>query len=279
VKERQTTNTDFSQEQPTMKPMTKLFTSLIAFVLLAVPWGFSQGTTTLPNPGKYGLTAWAVNNQRVASQYNYYIDSIYGSGLGAYTFPPSVIYQAVPKGSQGFMGSTAGGPFNTNASVRVIDVVSANSETVTFTSNSCTTGAGVSSACTLSLATANSHSSYVLRSGSCGLREALNDLGTAGGEVIVDQRFYDDGCTQATITGINALVATASSGSNTGPIYPNQYVHDVSNGQDLWYKVGATSVTLQAAPSAPVLTGTTGGSLTASSTYFVAAAYIDPLDI
>lgn len=248
-----------------MKPMTKLFTSLIAFVLLAVPWGFSQGTTTLPNPGKYGATAWAVNNQRVASQFNYYIDSLASSGLGAYTFPPSVIYQAVPKGSQGFAGGSAAGtplagPFNTNATVKVIDVVSANTETVAITANSCGTGAGVSSACTLSLSTSNAHSSYILRSGTCGLREALNDLNGQGGEVIVDQRFYDDGCTAATITGLTF--------SATTPPMATQLIHDISNNQDAYYSIQPATVSQIGAPttSANLTCATTAGLVCQSAT-------------
>src|SRR6266567_3708012 len=187
----------------TMKSLTRLFVPLIAFCLLATPWMFSQGGIYLPQPGRYGLSAWAINNQRVASQYNYYIESLTGSGLGAYSFPPQVIYQALPLGAGKYLN-----PFNTNATVRVIDINSSLSETVAFTANSCTSGGGVASVCTLTLATSNAHTSYILRSGTCGLREALNDLGGLGGEVIVDQRFYDDGCTASTITTAATLGGT-----------------------------------------------------------------------
>ena len=83
-----------------MKP-TRIVSMLLVMACLvtAVPAAFSQGASILPAPGRYGLTSWAINNQRVASQYNYFIDSLFGSGLGSFTFPPGVIYQAVPKGS------------------------------------------------------------------------------------------------------------------------------------------------------------------------------------
>lgn len=243
---------------------------LLAFAVLASTMVFSQGSTYLPQPGRYGLSSWAINNQRVASQYNYYIESLQGSGLGAYTFPPQVIYQALPLGGGKYLN-----PFNTNAPVKVIDINSANTETVTFTSNTCTTGGGVASVCTLSLNTSNTHTSYILRSGTCGLREALNDLGTGGGEVIVDQRFYDDGCTQSTITGINALVATSTS-SGVGPLYQNQYIHDISNGQDTWYGLKPTNNTLISAGSAPT-TGTVAGGTFTNGNVIMTYAYVDAL--
>lgn len=233
--------------------LTRLFTALAVACVLTVG-AFAQ-STYLPNAGKYGITGWAVNGQRVASQYNYYIPSTAASGLGAYSFPPSVIYQAVPKGSQGFVN-----PFNVNATVKVIDVVAANTETVAFNSNSCTTGGGVASVCTLSLAVANTHNSYVLRSGTCGLREALNDLGTNGGEVIVDQRFYDDGCTAATITGLTF--------SATTPPIATQLIHDISYGQDVWYSIQANTLSTISAPttSANLTCATTAGLVCQSAT-------------
>ena len=240
---------------------TRIIAALAAvFLICGATLAFGQGSTTLPNPGKYGLTAWAINNQRVASQYDYYINSLYGSGLGAYSFPAITIYNAVPKGSQGFAGGTGGGPFATNATVKIIDVVSANTETVAFNSNTCSTGGGVASVCTLSLAAVNTHNSYVLRSGTCGLQEALNDLGSNGGEVIVDQRFYDDGCTASTITGLTT--------STVHPLQANQYIHDISNGNDTWYNLQPSTLTAISAPttSANLTCATTAGLVCQSAT-------------
>lgn len=257
-----------------MKTVSRLLAPLIAFICLATTGMFSQGSTYLPQPGRYGLTDWAINNQRVASQYNYYIESLTGSGLGAYAFPPQVIYQALPLGAGKYIY-----PFNTNATVRIIDINSALSETVAFTSNSCTTGGGVASVCTLSIAASNAHTSYILRSGTCGVREALNDLGTGGGEVIVDQRFYDDGCTAATFTNSTTLGGTLQS---------NQFIHDISNGQDTWYSLEPSTLTALAVPttSATLVCATTAGLVCQSATTggtwpnsaeFVGDIYVDAL--
>lgn len=235
------------------KTAIRFLTPLLVLFAIA-SMAFGQGSTYLPNPGRYGFSDWAINNQRVASQYNYYIDSLTGSGLGAYTFPPQVIYQALPLGGGKYLN-----PFNTNASVKIIDINSTLTETVAFNSNSCTTGAGVSSACTLSLANSNAHSSYILRSGTCGVREALNDLGGNGGEVIVDQRFYDDGCTAATFTNSTTL---------GGTLQANQYIHDISNGQDTWYSLQPSTLTTISAPttSANLTCATTAGLVCQSAT-------------
>ncbi len=95
------------------------------------------------------------------------------------------------------------------------------------------------------------------------MREALNDLQGKGGEVIVDQGFYDAGCTQSTITGL----------SFTGPLLANQFVHDISAGQDTWYGLKPTTLSLiSAAGGALTLTKTTG-----SGSYYVNYKYVDPL--
>ncbi len=83
------------------------------------------------------------------------------------------------------------------------------SHTETVTPNSATVNNGY---CSISLSSPSyTHASYTLQSGTCGVREALNDLQGNGGEVIVDQGFYDAGCTQSTITGL----------SITGPLLAN----------------------------------------------------------
>lgn len=100
--------------------------------------------------------------------------------------------------------------------MKVIDVNSSNTETVKFNSQTCTAGGGVASLCTLSLATSNAHSSYILQSGTCGLRKALKDLGTSGGEVIVDQRFYDEGWHAGYD---HRYQSPGRSGTSVGPVY------------------------------------------------------------
>ena len=198
-----------------MKP-TRIV-SLLAVVGLLLATAVGQNPATYgTNAGRYGMTAWAINNQRVASQFNYYIDSSFQNGIGSsYSFPIGAITQALPLG-----GNKNVNPFNTNATVKIVDINSTLTETVALTS---VTYSG--SIATLALSATNAHTSYVLRSGTCGLREALNDLGGQGGEVIIDQKFYDDGCTAATIT---------TSATIGGTLQANQYIHDISNGQDTW---------------------------------------------
>jgi hypothetical protein len=218
---------------------TKAFVSVclaLAMVLIGTaPPALAQAQST---NYRYGLSSWAINNQRVASQFNYDIDSLYGSGLGSFTFPCNTVIQAL-----GFGGNKNVNPFNTNASVKIVDIVSANSETIALTATP-TCSAGTIS---LSLANLNAHTSYHLRSGTCGLQEAINDLGTAGGTVLIDQKFYDDGCTAATITGLT----TAFQRNNI-------WIQDFSNGQNTWYSLQPATLSALAVP-------TTSNNLTCTS--------------
>jgi hypothetical protein len=225
--------------------------SLLAAVILTTA-AFSQLGGQGANPGQagqYGLTAWAIDNQRVASQYNYYIPSTLNSGLGGtFTFPISACQNSLYKGVYGFT------PFNTNATVQVNDDVSANTETIALTS---VTYSG--STCTLALSTANTHYSFRLRSGTCGLREALNDLNGKAGTVIVDQKFYDDGCTASTIT----TAATVG-----GTLQANQLINDISGNGPAWYNLEPSTLTALAVPttSANLTCATTAGLVCQSAT-------------
>lgn len=224
------------------------YIALLATFALLVTSAFSQSPANAPNPGKYGLTAWAVNGQRIASQFNYYLDATIQNGLGGtFTFPASACSQALA-----FGGNRNVNPFAANATVNIQDIVSANTETVT---GAAATFSG--STCTIPLAPANTHNSFTLRSGTCGLREALNDLGGQGGEVIVDQKFYDDGCTAATITGLTF--------SSTTPPIATQLIHDISNGKDTWYNLQPSTLTALAVPTAAVAAATCTGSTTVCS--------------
>jgi hypothetical protein len=51
----------------------------------------------------------------------------------------------------------------------------------------------------------------------------------------VDQPFYDDGCSVSTITGLT--VGTSIPAIGTPALQANQYIHDISNGQDTWYNL------------------------------------------
>lgn len=246
---------------------------LLLIVSLLITAAFSQNPATQGSAsGRYGLSAWAINNQRVASLYNYDIDSTSGGNsisAGAYTFPINTITQALA-----FGGNRNVNPFNTNASIKIVDSTSSLTETVSGVTPTYNGGTA-----TLSVTATNTHYSFHLRSGTCGLREALNDLGGLGGEVIVDQKFYDDGCTAATIN----TAATVG-----GTLQANQYVHDISNGQDTWYNlepstlsalaVPTTSANLTCAATAGLVcqSATTGGTWPNSAEH-IAEVYVDAL--
>ena len=250
-----------------MKTKLTKFVAALGILLIGCVC-FAQSGPPSSN-GKYGLNPWAINNQRIASQYDYDIPSSYGSGLGGYTFPAHVIFGALN------MSGRQVNPFNVNASVTIVDP-SAGNETIALNAAPAVNGAYV----TLNLANTLTHNTYDLRSGTCGLREALNDLGGQGGEVIVDQAFYDDGCTAATITGMTF--------SATTPPIATQLIHDISNGQDVWYSIQAATLSAIGAPTASAnLTcattaglvcqpATTGGTWPNSAEY-VGDIYVDAL--
>jgi hypothetical protein len=69
-----------------MKVASRILTTLLTLALLVgcAPWGLAQNPANFgAAAGRYGLTSWSINNQRVASNFNYDIDSIYRSGLGS----------------------------------------------------------------------------------------------------------------------------------------------------------------------------------------------------
>lgn len=241
-----------------MKRIASLLTVLV--ILTSMVFGqATQGQT-----GRYGLSAWAINGQRVASAYNFDLDSTFGGNAvngGSFTFPINYCTQALA-----FGGGRNVNPFATNAQVRIIDYqTSANSETVTGVVPTYNGGT-----CTLSYTMVNTHTYFHVRSATCGLREALNDMGTNGGIVLVDQKFYDDGCTAATITGLSAITATSA------PIYQNQFVHDISNGQETWYGLRPTATTLISAGVLPVSATVAGGTFT-NGNVIESYTYVDAL--
>jgi len=257
-----------------MKSLRISILGVVAAVFSIATASFAQAPANAPNPGKYGLTSWAINNQRVASQYNYYINSTFQTALGGtFTFPSKVCAATLNFGANRNVGA-----FNSNASVKIIDVNPSNTETV-----SGVTPTYSGSTCSLPFSTSNTHTagSYILRSGTCGLREALNDLQSLGGEVIVDQRFYDDGCSASTITGLTF--------SSTTPPLTTQFIHDISNGQDTWYAIQpvltssvisapTTSANLTCATTAGLVcqSATTGGTWPNSAEY-VGEFYVDAM--
>jgi hypothetical protein len=191
---------------------------MLAVITTLVFTCFAQNPATQGSAsGRYGLSAWAINNQRVASLFNYDIDSQFGGNAisaGVYTFPLNSCTQALS-----FGGGRNVNPFNANASVKIVDITPANTETVTPAATPVTYQGAT---CTINITPTNSHFSFHLRSGTCGLKEAQNDKGTAAGTILVDQKFYDDGCVASAITSLVGGVA-------------GDYVVDISNGQQNVY--------------------------------------------
>lgn len=204
---------------------TRRFLTLALAVVCLAASVFAQNPATWGTyAGRYGLSSWAINNQRVASQYNYYVDSSFQTAVGAlFTFNVTAC-------TLNMAGNKNIVPFNSNATVKIVDINSANTETVNGATPSLQVGNGT---CFLPLAPVNQHfnGSYILRSGTCGLKEAQNDKGTNPGTIIVDQKFYDDGCLATTITSLVGGVA-------------GDYVVDISNGQYNQYGWNGTAMKL-----------------------------------
>jgi hypothetical protein len=226
--------------------LRRLATSaLIAACLLlaCAPTSFAQVIQWQPQ-GAYGVTGFKVNGELVASRFNYRVSSQPNVGGSFASFTQ------FPNGCAMDLGIPGVGiiPFNTNATVTVTDLsTSANTETVAL--NSVNSSAPN---CTLSLATSNSHTGlYVLSSGTCGLQEARNYLGTAAGVIAVTQEWYDQGCTQSQLN----VVPSRSNGWQT-----NQYIHDLTTG--LFYRPRPTASSQIAAAGAPTMGTVAGGTWT-----------------
>src|SRR5215469_13420889 len=80
----------------------------------AIP-AYAQGVQNASQ--NYGLTPWAVNNQRVASQFNYVVDSLSAVGTpSSFTFPANVCASALPSARNGSINA-----FPAGATVKVFD--------------------------------------------------------------------------------------------------------------------------------------------------------------
>jgi hypothetical protein len=165
-------------------------------------------------------------------------------------------------------------PIATTAQIKIVDLNASATETVSGVTPVISGGF-----CSLPITAVNSHQqgSYFLTSATCGLQEAINDLGTPntttnGGTVVVTQEFYQLGCNAATITGI------------ANNLRSNVYVLDKSYGQNLWYTLQPSTLSALATPATrsatagntQVISGTAVGTW-AASTYFVCVTYVDVL--
>lgn len=238
------------------------FTSLLAAVLLLVlPMpAFAQNNAF---DSQFGATPWAQNNVRTASAYNYILDASDGSHP-SFVFPATTCQSLLSFGGRGnldpFAAPIATGPTSAttpNTTVTITDV-NGGSGTETVAVNAVAAISG--GTCTLSLANANTHLAYKLTSGTCGLQEAINDLGVTGGIIEYTQESVALGCKG----GVPGVANTTITGAKN--VLANVFVHDISNGVNQWYSVKGTSLSLTAAPTAlttasTLNTATTGGSI------------------
>ncbi|HLJ88825.1 MAG TPA: hypothetical protein VKZ53_18545 [Candidatus Angelobacter sp.] len=209
---------------------------------------------------QFGATPWAQNGVRTASAYSWIIDNTAGGYLN-FTFPSPVCTGALYFGGRGnvnpFTATIADGPTQAtpNITVKFLDAVAANNETVALNSNASVSGGF----CTLSPANVNQHLSYKMVSGTCGLQEAINDAGTAGGIVEYTQESVALGCSGASAGVPNPTITAAKA------VLPNIYVHDISNGANQWYAVKGTSLALVSAPTALTTAGGAAATLQTST--------------
>jgi hypothetical protein len=241
-----------------LRSFVSFATLLAAVVLLLLPMPAMAQNNAFD--AQFGATPWAQNNVRTASAYNWIIDDT-AAGYLNFSYPSTVCTAALSFGGRGnvnpFTAPIATGPTQStpNITAKFVDAVAANNETVAI--NSASTAGGN---CTISFANVNTHLSYRVSSGTCGLQEAINDLGTTGGVVEYTQESVALGCNGGFPGVINTTITAAKS------VLPNIYVHDISNGTNQWYSVQGNSLSLTAAPTALTTAGGTAATLQTSTT-------------
>lgn len=244
-----------------------------ASVLVAPLPAFAQ---SLPFPASTYLAAnygnWVIQSQQA----------------NTYQFSP-VSYCTVPQTSGGLFN-----PFATTAPVYIADSTAASSEVVT--PSSIISG---SAFCGVVISAVNQHTSFSLRSGTGGLQEALNALTSATlvypPVIILDRNWYTlAGAVPGTSPAAMIAAATVVAGSNvivvdqtTAPftVYTVSGTKLASNGASApFFNTRVSSYTVLTVPTALstaaasaglITTATTGGTIPASSTYRLAATYVD----
>ena len=192
--------------------MKSLFTCLV-FVCLST-MGFAQ--VQQPDFSKYGFTSAKINGRIQVAGFDYSVPSQFATSFAN--------WQNFPNGCSYFIpGYGSAVPFNTSATVKVNDLTTpANTESVALTGF--TNAAPV---CAATLSAVNAHTgSYVLQSGTCGLKEAVLTFGGAVATYEVTQAFYDRGCSASTITAVTG----SASGSVLIDSSNGVWVFYVSNG-------------------------------------------------
>lgn len=210
--------------------------------------------------------------------------SINGQSPNTYTFQGRNLCNSSAQNTNFFV-------FNTNAPVWIADNNTANSEVVTPSAIVNTAGS-----CGVTVAPSNSHYTFQLKSGSGGLQEAINAVAGTNvlpATILLDRNWYAaasnvPGKTPAAIilaaAGSAGIVLEDITQSPAAYYYWNGSFYAGSGAVAAFPNLKVTSYTGISAPTALstaaasaglISTGTTGGTVPASSTYRLAATYVD----
>lgn len=256
------------------KLISLCFGSIVALVLAAtaaVP-AFAQGSQVYPQKQYY------------AADYGQW--QIKGQTANSYSFQPGTLCLVPSPVSGSFF------PFNTNAPVLVADSTASNSEVLTPASTTNT-----NALCSVALTAINSHFSFNLMSGTAGLQETLNQISSGNvysAIVYLDRSWWQAaGSILSTVTGQSIIASATGSAAatlidtTTAPwtTYNWDGAHYQRNGStangfnqrqsSVTNLTVPTAISTAAATNGLLTTGTTGGTVPASSTYRMGFTYVD----
>jgi hypothetical protein len=258
-----------------MKLLRNIVSILGLVGLLTAPAAFAQNATRTP----------FTQTQYYASDFANW--AIRGQSANTYLFSPGGLCNATADGIAFYV-------FNTNAPVAIIDATPANSEIVTPA-----TVTNTGSQCGFTASPANNHYSFQVISGTAGLQEAINALSISPtlypALIVLDRNFFTiaaslpGGKTGGSIVGaVTGSYGIILEDVSTAPAKyfgwnGTQYVSVAApaafapNSKVVSNTVLAvpTAVSTSAATYGILTTGTTGGTVPASSTYRMALTYVD----
>jgi hypothetical protein len=219
----------------------------LLFTILAVVCSLATATAQAPTAGgRILVMRYGAYKLQSGSGFT-------GTGAQTVTFPSSQYCQYA-------VGQNTIIPIATTIPLKIVDAVSANTETVTPSSVSVSAGV-----CSFTATFNNAHSSYYVTSGTGGLQEAMLD-NPNGGIFLLDQN--------STTTDANIRAATSFN--------PSIVIEDMRGSVNagmaspIYWRMSPSAVTALATPTPAPLPTTTTGSLT-SNAYKVTTAYVDCL--
>jgi hypothetical protein len=140
------------------------------------------------------LVAQTQSGQLIASQFNLW--QVPSNGPNTYQWPSQTC--VVQGGKQTFQAFVAGTP------VKIVDADPTQTEVVTPS-----LVVNQNGLCSISVGPAHPHYSYKIMSGTFGLQEAINSLGSRKGVILLTQDWYDMGATAGTIAGVTGTANIA----------------------------------------------------------------------